>query len=182
VTNENTLFYPPLNIKIMKVLSSYLTAIAITLVFLSCGDTERADTVRSDSAEVKADPEKEASNIRQQVSAFTEEFKRGDTFAMAARYSSDALVMPPNSQVIRNNDIASFWAGAMKMGIKNMRLDIQDVSGNGEWMIETGNYEMYGDNNNALDKGKYVAVWKKENGTWKMYRDIWNTSMPSAKK
>lgn len=23
-------------------------------------------------------------------------------------------------------------------------------------------------------RGKYVVVWKKENGNWKMYLDIWN--------
>ena len=49
-------------------------------------------------------------------------------------------------------------------------------------LAETGTYEMYGDNNKTLDKGKYVVVWKQENGQWKIYRDIWNTSMPAGTK
>ena len=32
-----------------------------------------------------------------------------------------------------------------------------------------------------LDKGKYVVVWENENGSWKIYRDIFNTSMPESK-
>jgi hypothetical protein len=32
----------------------------------------------------------------------------------------------------------------------------------------------------VIDKGKYVEIWKKENGEWKIYADIWNTSLPPA--
>ncbi len=38
---------------------------------------------------------------------------------------------------------------------------------------------MFGADNKSLDKGKYVVVWKKQNGNWKMYRDIWNSNMPA---
>ena len=48
-------------------------------------------------------------------------------------------------------------------------------------LAETAHYEMYGADNKLLDKGKYVVVWKPVNGEWKLYRDIWNSSMPAAK-
>jgi hypothetical protein len=32
----------------------------------------------------------------------------------------------------------------------------------------------------VLDKGKYIVIWKKEDGTWKLHRDIWTTSVPPA--
>jgi ketosteroid isomerase-like protein len=32
-----------------------------------------------------------------------------------------------------------------------------------------------------IDRGKYITVWKKQQGQWKLHRDIWNTSMPAAK-
>jgi len=28
------------------------------------------------------------------------------------------------------------------------------------------------------DNGKYVEIWKRENGSWKMDVDIWNSSVP----
>jgi len=56
-----------------------------------------------------------------------------------------------------------------------------EVTGNGEMLAETAHYEMYGADNKLLDKGKYVVVWKPVNGEWKLYRDIWNSSMPAAK-
>ena len=30
-----------------------------------------------------------------------------------------------------------------------------------------------------LDHGKYLVFYKKEGGRWKIYRDIWNSSMPA---
>jgi hypothetical protein len=32
----------------------------------------------------------------------------------------------------------------------------------------------------ALDNGKYVVVWHRDAGTWKLHRDIWTTSQPAA--
>jgi ketosteroid isomerase-like protein len=31
-----------------------------------------------------------------------------------------------------------------------------------------------------LDHGKYVVIWKKEAGGWKLHRDIWNSSQAPA--
>jgi ketosteroid isomerase-like protein len=33
----------------------------------------------------------------------------------------------------------------------------------------------------VVDRGKYIVIWKREQGQWKLHRDIWNTSMPPAK-
>jgi ketosteroid isomerase-like protein len=27
-----------------------------------------------------------------------------------------------------------------------------------------------------MDSGKYVVIWKREDGAWKLHRDIWTTS------
>ncbi len=72
------------------------------------------------------------------------------------------------------------WGGALRMGVKDFKLTITDITGGGDLYVETGNIEMFGADNKSLDKGKYVAVWKKENGNWKMYRDIWNSNMAAA--
>jgi hypothetical protein len=33
---------------------------------------------------------------------------------------------------------------------------------------------------NVVERGKYLNVWKQEDGTWKMHANIWNTSPPAA--
>jgi ketosteroid isomerase-like protein len=47
-------------------------------------------------------------------------------------------------------------------------------------MTETATYDLQVANNQSLDKGKYIVVWKQDNGTWKMNRDIFNSDMPPA--
>jgi hypothetical protein len=36
------------------------------------------------------------------------------------------------------------------------------------------------DKGNTIDKGKYIDVWRKVNGDWKIYSNMFNSSMPVA--
>jgi hypothetical protein len=46
--------------------------------------------------------------------------------------------------------------------------------------VDEGNYVMVYGKDKIVEKGKYVNVWKKEKGTWKIYTNIWNTNAPTA--
>ena len=35
------------------------------------------------------------------------------------------------------------------------------------------------DNGRVTDKGKYIVVWKKVGGAWKVASDIFNTNLPA---
>jgi len=28
---------------------------------------------------------------------------------------------------------------------------------------------------NTLEKGKFIVLWKEQNGVWKMHKDVWNS-------
>jgi ketosteroid isomerase-like protein len=116
--------------------------------------------------------------VEKENAKFSEEVKRGDSNALAAHYSSDAWLMFDNSEPMKGNDIASTWGGAMRSGMKELKITTQDLIGNADLLAETGTFEMYGAGNKLLDKGKYVVIWKPENGGWKIYRDIANSNMP----
>jgi ketosteroid isomerase-like protein len=160
--------------------ASYLVIFsACVLLVMACNnasDTGMAgnDTTQRDTA---MDASQAKSQIKDKVDKFVADFERGDSNAVAAQYASDAWVMPPNSERLRGNDIASFWGGAIRMGVTDMNLNTDDLVGSGNWMTETGTYEMYGADKKVIDKGKYVVTWKREDGDWKIYRDIWNTNM-----
>ncbi len=153
-------------------------AICIGLTACNSPSSQNADTPK-DAANT-FDLEKTKATIRDNADKFTADFKKGDSTALASYYASDALAMPPNSEPVKVEQMASLWGGAMRMGVKDVKFDITDITGNEQLLVETGKYEMYGNSNNLLDKGKYVVAWKQENGNWKIYRDIWNTSMPPA--
>ena len=43
---------------------------------------------------------------------------------------------------------------------------------------EVGSYSMTDKSGKEIDKGKYIVLWKMEDGKWKLHRDIFNSDMP----
>jgi ketosteroid isomerase-like protein len=82
---------------------------------------------------------------------------------------------------MKGSDIAKGWGGAIRSGMKELKVTTVDLIGNADLLAETGMFEVIGEGNKTLDKGKYVVIWKPENGGWKIYRDIGNSNMPPHK-
>ena len=53
----------------------------------------------------------------------------------------------------------------------------EDVTGSGTSVLETGKWVATSADGKHLDHGQYATFYKKEGGSWKIYRDIWNSSM-----
>ena len=115
---------------------------------------------------------------------FAEAFNTGDDAGVASHYSEDAAVFPPDSpRVDGRANIQKFWKGAMDAGLKDLTLKAVEVEDAGEWAYEVGEvtYTAPG-TGDARTKatGKYIVVWKKDtDGTWRLYRDIWNSNPAS---
>jgi ketosteroid isomerase-like protein len=112
---------------------------------------------------------------------FSEEIASGDSSALASHYWPDAELLLDNSEVVKGNDIMPTWGAFIRMGAKQMTFSTTDIKGSSSLIIETGNYEIKAADSSLMDRGKYVVVWEKRNGEWKLYRDIGCTSLPAAK-
>ena len=126
-----------------------------------------------------------SSDIRTQIESanaqFIGAFKRGDATAMANLYTSEAQLLPANTDFVRGTAaIRAFWQSVMDMGLKDASLETVEVETHGDTAIEVGRYRLLADGGVVADNGKYVVVWKNDNGTWKLHRDIWTTSQPAA--
>jgi len=167
----------------MKKLFNQLTVAAIALFMVAC-NTAPTESKTAETTDAKDKTSFDLSSAKSTIEAenvkFVDAFKRGDSTAMAGYYATDAVILPPNSESVKGNDIAAFWGSFMKMGVKEFKLITDDVTGNENQLVETGRYEIYDAGNKLMDKGKYVVVWKTVNGGWKLYRDIFNSSMPAA--
>ncbi len=113
-------------------------------------------------------------------SNFKETFGRADAEGMGRLYTSDGQLLPTNSDFLTGTEaIQAFWQAVMNMGIKTAELETVELEAHGDTAIEVGRYTLGGEDSQVLDKGKYVVIWKQEDGQWKLHRDIWNTSMPA---
>jgi uncharacterized protein (TIGR02246 family) len=110
---------------------------------------------------------------------FAGAFNSGDGAKVAAHYAEDAAVFPPDSpRVDGRAKIQEFWQGAIKAGLKDLTLKAVEVHGTGDLAHEVGEVSYSAPDNSGQRKtatGKYIVVWKKDpDGTWRLYRDIWN--------
>lgn len=109
--------------------------------------------------------------------------EKGDSAAVVATYDADATVLPPAEPAWHGSAaIAKGWGGMFgAVTIKDFTLTSGDVVVGGDYAAETGTYKMtlVPKKGAAMeDHGKYVVVWKKQaDGSWKLYRDIWNTDV-----
>jgi uncharacterized protein (TIGR02246 family) len=111
---------------------------------------------------------------------FMDAFRRGDAAAIAALYTDEARLLPPDAQMMRGREaIQSFWQGAMSMGITEAKLETVEVEAEGNLATEVGRFALTAQPESGEGTtltGKYVVVWKNQGGTWKLHVDIWNTN------
>ena len=55
-----------------------------------------------------------------------------------------------------------------------MQLETTDVESAGDLAYETGKVTIVA-RDGATSSARYLVVWKREGGSWKLHRDIWNS-------
>ena len=125
------------------------------------------------------------SDVRAAIDAanqnFMTNFAQQDATGLASLYTATGCVMPSNSDTISGaGNIQAFWQGIFDMGIKEAVLETIDLEDHGDTAIDIGRYTMKVDGGAVADHGKYIVIWKNDDGTWKLHRDIFNTSQPAT--
>ena len=116
--------------------------------------------------------------LQKQDQAWEKAYNAGDAAALTALYAKDAQVMAPGAETTAGSSaIQAFFTEDIKGGAK-MALTLEDVVGFGDYAVETGKYVATSAEGKHLDHGKFLSVYKKTDGGWKLYRDTWNSSMP----
>jgi uncharacterized protein (TIGR02246 family) len=133
------------------------------------------------SAQVQADDLKDAIDAGNQT--FVTAYNQGDSAGIGARYTEDAQLLPPGEAIVQGRSaIASYWQGLIDAGLKDLTLNATEVSSDGDMAVEVGQYTIKLPPQNgatAVDKGKYLIVYKKVGGDWLLHRDMWNSD-PAA--
>lgn len=120
----------------------------------------------------------QTSDIHQAIRNVELTFARGNASQLADLYTDKGMLLPTESSIIQGKrDIAAYWQQGMDMGISSVKLDVVELEQHGDTIIELSNFIMRSADDQLIDQGKGIAIWKLENGTWKIHRDIWNTNL-----
>ena len=116
--------------------------------------------------------------IKSSNAQFAAAAAQGNAAGVAALYTDDALLMPAGSSNIAGSaGILKFWQGALASGIGSVVLKTVEVYGHGATATEVGEYSMSDKNGKEVDRGKYIVVWRRIAGHWKLHRDMFSTSV-----
>jgi ketosteroid isomerase-like protein len=119
--------------------------------------------------------------IEEKNNQFTNAHITGDGATIDKMLTQDARSFPPNADAaIGRAAIAALTSEYLKLGIKEFREETTALYGNEDYVIDEGNYVIRYGNDNTIEKGKYVNVWKHVDGDWKLYSNIWNSNMPAT--
>jgi ketosteroid isomerase-like protein len=166
----------------MKQLLTALVIFSITSVlFIACSD-KTSESGTNTATETKSTFDLAA--VRKVVDStnavFSSMVSKGDSVGLASLYTSDAKFMAPNAPTASGrNAIQSAFAGLFAaMGTPGLTLTTNDLWGTEDLLTEVGSYTMTDKTGKEIDKGKYIDLWKMEDGKWKLVRDIFNSDNP----
>jgi ketosteroid isomerase-like protein len=133
-------------------------------------------------AEKKFDMEPVKAHIIKMNEHYSERFTSNDSVFYADRYCADAQVYCPDMPAIKGREAIRkffYYDGNNKESI--IELPAANFYGGPEYVVEEGTYNFPDGKGGSVDKGKFIALWKQEDGRWKLYREIWNTDSAPAK-
>lgn len=107
-----------------------------------------------------------------------------DIAAIADIYTADGLFMAPNAPPAQGHeDVGKAWAGLLALPGISLTFEPTriEVSAGADLAADVGVYALAfdGEGGRVEDQGKYVVVWRKVDGTWKVAADIFNSNLPA---
>ena len=103
-------------------------------------------------------------------------FNKGDFEGIAQLYTVDAVAFPPGGAMVRGNAaIGKMWK-AMAEQVSNPKVTTLEVKRLGPSAVrEIGTFSLTTKGPSPKEvSGKYVVIWERFRGQWKLAADIWN--------
>ena len=159
--------------KILKFRTPIFMAILVVLIFMtSCNPKATEKNPETEQTNVSA-LEKE---IELRLREYESHLKNGDSVALGDMYMIDAEIIP--STAGRENIIKVFGS-MIRDSITGSSFKTTKLWGNNQLLVEEGTGTWSHANGKVVGSGRYLLVWEKEDGKWKILRDTW---FPDKKK
>jgi ketosteroid isomerase-like protein len=111
-----------------------------------------------------------------------------DLTTLLSYYANDAVALPANEELLTNrSDIQKSWIARLAPGVSLSWTPMYvEAAKSGDLAYILGSYTRTtkpAKGTPATDRGKYLAVWKKQaDGSWKVEADMFNSDLPAKGK
>ena len=154
-----------------KIINNTFSIFFIFLFIISC---ESKSTFDINKARV---------HIDKQNKKYMEFYNNGDASGVADLHMDDALVMPPNIDMVKGKEsIKKAISDEISAGATDLVFTTLDMYGNEEYVTEVGRFSLNVKDEGEIvmtDSGKYIVLWEQvSKNNWLMKADIWNSDLP----
>ncbi|MBK9526216.1 MAG: hypothetical protein IPO39_16165 [Bacteroidetes bacterium] len=148
------------------------------LAIASCNSAENSNIATENESEVfnidTARKEIDKANLE-----FVELFNKSDSIGLANMFTSDGKSMEPNEPAfVGRKAIQNHYSLVMNAGANTLGLVTTGLWGDAKILAEEGEFTFTDKGGKLFDKGKYIVLWKIEDGEWKLFRDCYNSDLP----
>ena len=113
--------------------------------------------------------------------AWVERFTAHDAAGVAALYTEDAQLLPPDMEVVNGRAaIQEFVAQTNPPGSPAFEFATNETLVFGDYAHRQGSFTAKGPDGKVLATGKYLELWKKSGGKWLIHRDMWSWNAPET--
>ncbi|MBF0888822.1 MULTISPECIES: YybH family protein [Gluconobacter] len=151
-----------------KPFASFLGA-SMALV-LQCAPAMAASTQSPDVAAVKAVTEQ-----------FAADLAKGDLQAISRLYTDDARLLPPNADPISGRAaILAYFEKTLRPDlVGGATFDHYEIYGGENAATSLSQIRMLDTKGQVIERGKQTIVLLKQDGKWKIHRDMWSDNSPT---
>ena len=114
---------------------------------------------------------------------WVEAFAKSNFEAIRTTMAPDSLLMSPNTPAVQGADnVVEVWKGWADLAGVDIKWGGNHtvVASSGDLAYTEGWYTFSFDTDNGRfeDVGKYIVIWKKVDGSWKVAVDVFNSDLP----
>lgn len=113
---------------------------------------------------------------------YTEARTVADADAIADGWTLDAWSISPGKPMVKGREailkITRAHLSRPPAEQLRMKLENLEIEEHGDWAYHIGTFKDTTPDGTLVDEGVFMGIWKREDGEWKLHRDIWNSSLP----
>ena len=143
----------------------------LSLLILSCEQKTQEQELH-----VEIDMSRLEKEIESRLREYESFLKNGDSIALGHMYTEDAEIIP---SVAGRKNITKVFGNMIRGGTTGSSFKTTKLWGNDQLLVEDGTGTWYHTDGTPVGSGRYLLVWKKDDGKWKIVRDTW---FPDPKK
>ena len=112
--------------------------------------------------------------------AWVERYAANDAAGIAALYTEDAQLLPPDLEIVSGRAaIQEFFGRTNPPGSAAIEIATVEAHVFGDYAHRQGSFLLKGPDGATVTAGKFLELWRKVDGQWLIYRDMWSANAPA---